>query len=190
MPPEAQGGAWLYLTPLLVLGLILWRGLRPRTLRVERMWIAPAVILLMFGMMLSQMPPPRPTMIAAGLAALAVGAGAGWWRGRTTTITVDPQTHVLTSKVSPVGVLLLMGLFVARYALRDFAQGHAAWMHLRPAEITEVFLLFAVGLVCAQRLEMWLRASRMLGEARSGRLSALGRSVSGSPAQTRSTCLI
>ena len=169
MPPEAQGGAWLYLTPLLVLGLILWRGLRPRTLRVERMWIAPAVILLMFGMMLSQMPPPRPTMVAAGLAALAVGAGAGWWRGRTTTITVDPQTHVLTSKVSPVGVLLLMGLFVARYALRDFAQGHAAWMRLRPAEITEVFLLFAVGLVCAQRLEMWLRASRMLGEARSGR---------------------
>lgn len=168
MPPGASGGAWTYLVPLIVLGLILLRGLRTRTLRVERMWIMPALILLAFGMMLSQLPPPRPIMIAFGLLALALGVAAGWWRGRTTTITVDPRTHALTSKVSPLGVLLLTGLFAVRYGLRDFAGAHAASMHINPTEISEAFLLFAVGLVCAQRLEMWLRASRILATARGG----------------------
>ncbi|WP_374658932.1 DUF1453 domain-containing protein [Phenylobacterium sp.] len=168
MPPDPPGGAWTYLVPLVVLGLILLRGLRTRTLRVERMWIMPALVLLAFGMMLSRLPPPRPGMIAIGLAALALGVAAGWWRGRTTTITVDPQTHALTSKVSPLGVLLLAGLFAVRYGLRDFAGAHAGAMHVQPTEISEAFLLFAVGLVCAQRLEMWLRARRMLAAARRG----------------------
>ena len=81
MPPDPPGGAWTYLVPLVVLGLILLRGLRTRTLRVERMWIMPALVLLAFGMMLSRLPPPRPGMIAIGLAALALGVAAGWFLG-------------------------------------------------------------------------------------------------------------
>ena len=44
----------------------------------------------------------------------------------------------------------------------------AGMLHVSVAQITDILMLLAVGLVCAQRLEMALRATRLLNEARSG----------------------
>lgn len=164
MPPGE--GAWTFLVPLMVIGLIMLRGVRTRALRIERMWIMPALILFMVGVSLANVPPASFAVLTADVFALGMGAGFGWWRGRTTNIAVDPATHALTSKASPLGMALIAALFLVRFALRDYAAQHAAQWHVRPAELAEVFLLFAAGLVCAQRLEMWIRARRMLEAAR------------------------
>lgn len=161
-------GIWTYLIPLAFVGLAILRNARVRNLRIERLWIAPVIILALTGLALAtgqQLPGPR--MVAVDVAALVVGAALGWWRGRFTKITVDRETHNLTSQASPVGMLLILGIFAIRFGLRSFAAQNAGALHVSVTEITDTFLLLAVGLVCAQRLEIALRATRLLNEARS-----------------------
>ena len=163
--PEGAG-VWTYLIPLLVVGVVILRNSRARTLRFERLWISPAIIMLLAILAFSQNPPPGTIGLTLDVAAVAVGALLGWWRGRASRFTVDPQTHVVTSKVSPAGMLLILGVFALRYLLRSMLGGEWSALHLSAAEATDGFLLLAVGVVSAQRLEWWIRARRMIAEAR------------------------
>jgi hypothetical protein len=165
MAPHAQPGLVAYLVPLVAIAMVMLRNSRERKLRIERMWIAPAVVLAMTALVMAQQPPPEATELAIDAAALALGAAAGWWRGRLTHISVDPQSHALTSRTSPLGMLLILGLFALRYALRRV--GAAGALHVSLLQLTDVLMLLAVGIVCAQRLEMALRATRLLRAARS-----------------------
>jgi hypothetical protein len=106
-------------------------------------------------------------MMVVDIAALAIGAAFGWWRGRFTRIAVNRETHALTSQASPLGMLLILAIFGLRMGVRTLAAQNASALHVSVVDITDAFLLLAVGLVCAQRLEMALRANRLLLEARS-----------------------
>jgi hypothetical protein len=110
-----------------------------------------------------------PLMIVIDVAALALGALLGWWRARLTTIAVDPQSHQLTSRASPVGMLVILALFAVRYGLRAFATENATALHLSVNIVADAALVMTVGLVCAQRLEIALRATRLLNEARAAK---------------------
>lgn len=158
--------AWTALIPLVVIGLVILRNARARRLRVEQLWISPTILLAITALAFSQQHTPSPAMIALDVAMLAVGAAAGWWRGRFTRITIDPETQALTSQASPVGMLLILGIFAIRYVLRTYAQQSASLLHVDAIAITDAFMLLAVGIVCTQRLEMALRATRLLNEAR------------------------
>jgi hypothetical protein len=74
---------------------------------------------------------------------------------------------VITSKVSPLGMLLILAIFGVRYLVRMVAPSEASVLHVTALDITDSFLLMAVGLVAAQRIEWLIRARRMLAEARS-----------------------
>ncbi len=165
-----SGGIWPALLPLVFIGIALVRGARARSLKIESLWIMPLIMLLLIGLALSQQAAPSLLGMVSDLAALALGALLGWWRGRSTNITIDPETHALTSQASTAGLVLIGGVFALRAGLRMYATAHAGELHTSVAEITDAFLVLAVGLVCAQRLEIWLRASRMLAEARANRL--------------------
>jgi hypothetical protein len=156
----------VYLAPLLAVAMIVLRNARARRLRVERLWVAPLALLILIGLALAREAPPGPAMLAVDLAALALGAVAGWWRGRLTRITVDPATHALTSRTSPVGMLLILALFVLRSGIRAMGAQTAGALHIPARGLADALLLVTVGLVCAQRLEIALRATRMLREAR------------------------
>lgn len=173
MPQVPQdAGYWTYLVPLIILGVVIVRNARARTLKIERLWISPVVIMVMAILAFSHNPPPGPLGLVLDVAAVALGALLGWWRGRASTFTVDPATHVVTSKVSPVGMLLILAIFGLRYVLRGAVAGEASVLHVTAAEATDSFLLLAVGLVSAQRLEWWIRARRMIDEARRASASA------------------
>lgn len=163
-PPNM--GYWTYLIPLIVIGLVIFRNARARRLRVETLWIAPLMILLLVGLSLSQEGMPTPAMLGLDIAALVVGALLGWWRARFTKITVDPQTHQLTSQASPVGMLVILAIFAVRYGLRIYAMQNAGALPLPVGGIADAALVISVGLVCAQRLDLALRASRLLSEPR------------------------
>lgn len=152
--------------PFLAMGaallLVVLRNRRKRTLRPHLMWIVPALVLPLIGLGLWFTPhaPFGLLAYAAFAGALALGALAGWWRGKT--ITIEKQADgVLKAQASPLGLILIVGLLAVRGGLREMMQSHAAAWRLDAAVLTDAFLLFAVGLIVAQRVEMFLRARRV-----------------------------
>jgi hypothetical protein len=154
--------------PLVAIALVILRNSRARRLRIETLWIMPVVILALVGLSFSQQGMPSPMMFGVDLAALALGAGLGWWRARFTRITVDPATHQLTSRASPVGMLVILAIFALRYGVRLYAARNAGSLGVSANAVADAALVISVGLVCAQRLEIALRATRLLNAARAG----------------------
>lgn len=157
------------LLPLLIVALVVRRNLRARRLKLERLWLLPAVLVAAILWIMAAEPAPGP-LILVGLAIVAaLGAMVGWWRGRLTHVHLHPETHELTSRASLAGTMLILAVFAARYGLRMWAiQAQGGPGAHAPAEaiyVTDAFMLFAAGLVCAQRLEMFLRCRRLLADA-------------------------
>ena len=166
MTPQEYG-------PLIGIGvaliIILLRNRRPRTLRPKWMWVAPVLVVVGIGFGLwgmAQAPgvshaPFGPGAWAILAIGLLLGGVAGWWRGKTVTIEMEPDGS-LKAQASPLGLILVVGLLVSRSALRPLLETHAAGWHMNALAIQDAFLLFGVGLVVMQRAEMYIRARRVL----------------------------
>jgi membrane protein CcdC involved in cytochrome C biogenesis len=127
------------------------------------MWVVPLLIMLGIGTGL-YFTPHEPFGLVAWLsfaAALALGAAVGWWRGKMVAIHIQPD-GALKAQASPLGLILIVLLLLGRTVLRGLMETNAENWHLDAAVITDAFMLFAVGLVVAQRLEMFIRARKML----------------------------
>ncbi len=150
------------LIAIAVVALILLRHRRPRTVRPQFMWVVPVLVVPVIGMGLYFTPhqPFGPVAWVVFAAALALGAAAGWWRGRTITIQ-KASDGTLKAQASPLGLVLILGLLAVRGGLRSLMESHAAAWHVDVAVITDAFLLFAVGMIVAQRVEMFIRARRV-----------------------------
>ncbi|HEX3889023.1 MAG TPA: hypothetical protein VHW05_16135 [Phenylobacterium sp.] len=156
------------IAPLVVIALVILRNMRARRLRIESLWLAPTLIIVAVALQFSQEGTPTPLALGVDIGAFVVGALLGWWRARFTHITIDPATHQLTSRASPIGMLVVLALFALRYVLRVYAVQNAGSIGLPVNVVADGALVISVGLVCAQRLEIALRATRLLNEARSG----------------------
>jgi hypothetical protein len=170
MFPDASHGASLatYLVPLGIAALVIvLRNSRPRQLKIERLWVLPALYVILAASALAEAPPPpTPLSIAILVGSVAVGAAIGWQRARFTQIHIHPETHELSSRSSPIGILFIFAILVVRFAARDLLAGNARLLHLPLVAITDGFLLLAIAMLTTQRLEVWQRASRMLAEAK------------------------
>lgn len=156
------------LIPLVIIGIVALRASRPRKVRLEMLWIAPLLITALIGMGVVFTPhraPFTPVDYAVFAAAIAVGAGIGWMRAKTVRLVVDPDTHNVTSSVSVVGLMIIGAVFVVRFGLRQAAGLEAQSLHMDPAVIEDGLLLLAAGLVVAQRVEIFIRARRLIEAA-------------------------
>jgi hypothetical protein len=169
---QGQQNLYSYLIPLVVIGIVLvfrFRSMgKARRLRLERLWIVPAVYLALTLTMFAQMTPHGLGWLWAALS-LAAGAALGWQRGRAMHIAIDPETHALNQTSSPLALLLIVGLIAVRMGLRTAADVEGAAWHLDAVLITDCLVAFALGLLSVQRLEMFLRGSRLLEQAKAGR---------------------
>src|ERR1700744_2175131 len=117
MPPQDPNGSpWATLIPIIIaMGVVILRNSHARRLRIEAMWIAPVIIVALIGFALfgeSARGGGSLTPLSLGLdvAGIVIGAVLGWWRARFTNITIDPATHELTSRVSPIGMVVIMAI--------------------------------------------------------------------------------
>lgn len=165
----AQPGGWIqYAIPLLIAAVVLTlrarRMTQMRPLKIERLWIVPAVYLVIVAALFVK-GPPSPVGWVICVATLLIGAAIGWQRGKTMQIHVDPETHALNQKGSMTAVLFLIGLFAVKFA----AQAGGTAFHLQLAVLTDALAALALGLFAMTRVEMYLRAKRLLEEARAAR---------------------
>ena len=123
------------------------------------------ILILLASSLLWQFPPQGMEWLWIALV-FAVGGAVGWQRGRMMTITVDPVTHDLNQQASPAAMILLVGLVVIRLGLRSVLTEEASVLHLTVNFITDAFVILGVGLLTVTRLEMFLRARKLLIEAR------------------------
>ncbi len=151
-----------------VLPLVLLRNRRPRTLRPKWMWVVPAIVVVLigFGMWATiYFDPAHAPFRAVDFAILAVGLAlgvvAGWWRGKMVVIHREPD-GVLKAQASPLGLILIVALMLGRRGLSALLEPHAAEWGLNVIAVQDGFMLLAVGLVVAQRTEMYIRARRIL----------------------------
>jgi hypothetical protein len=159
---------WIqYVVPIVVVGIVLafrFRSMgRARPLNLRKIWIMPTVLVAIAGITLATHP-PSALGLGLCLVALIAGAAIGWHRGKLMRIAIDPQTGQLNQTASPAAMLLLLGIIAVRYSARAYfgAAASAGSLDERTLLITDVLLLFAVGLLTMTRVEMALRARRML----------------------------
>ena len=164
-PPGSQLISLLFVLAIAVPILIL-RNAKPRALKIEQLWVRPIIfIALMCVTLAAAAPPLTPVSIGLLLAALAVGCGFGWWRGRLMRIDVHPETHDITARASPIAMVFILGLLMLRYGLRGALTEEAPLLHIPIMAAADALVLMAVGMMVTQGIEMWLRARRLLAEA-------------------------
>ena len=157
-----------YLLPIgIAVIVIVLRNSRPRRLQIERLWVLPAIYLVMTISALAAAPPPV-TPISIGLLVLGflVGSALGWQRARFTEIHIHPETHDLSSRSSPIGIIFIFAILLLRVGARDFLATHPDLLDVPVVAIGDALLVMVVATLAAQRLEVWRRASQMLAEAR------------------------
>ena len=139
------------------------RGMsRMRPLKLGNLWIVPAIYLAVTVWMFILLPPVGWVALAS-LGGLLVGAAVGWQRGKMMHIHVDPETHALNQKASPAAMFFLIVLIVVRNGARSLLGSEG---HVSPAMLTDPLIAFALGMFMLTRLEMYLRAKRLLEATR------------------------
>lgn len=166
MQPHAQPNLLSYAIPIaifvLVLALRVRRMGQMRPLKLETLWVVPAVYLAVAALMFYSLP-PTGWVATAAIAGLAIGAAVGWQRGKMMHIHVDPETHALNQKASPAAMFFLIALIVVRSGARTILGGTGG---VSPAMLTDPLVAFALGMFSLTRLEMYLRAKRMLEQVK------------------------
>lgn len=166
---QAHPQGWIsYAITAVVIAVVFairWKRMsRVRPLKLERLWIFPAIYAAMAVVMFVQFPPVGWAW-AFCLVALGLGALLGWQRGKLMRINVDPHTHALNQTSSPGAVLFILAIVAMRFGARAvLVDGNA--LHLNAIAVTDMLIALALGLFTAQRVEMYLRARRMLETAR------------------------
>ena len=137
-----------------------------RPLKVERLWIVPALYLVIAAVAFVTTPPDAAGW-AWSVVAFLLGGALGWQRGRLMRIEVDRRSHEVTTAASPLAFLFIVVLIALRSGMREMAQnGVVGFLRMSPATLTDILVAFALGLLSVQRLEMFLRARRLLADAR------------------------
>lgn len=164
---QHQGTSWITaVLPFVVIAIVLalrFRSMnRERPLRIATLWIVPVIYLLIAGSMMFAVP---PSPLGWGLLALglAIGIAVGWHRGKLIRIERDPDSGELRQRASPLAMLLLVALVVLKLGARAiFGETAVAHPGSGAMLLTDAFIGFALGLLSATRLELYLRARRIL----------------------------
>jgi hypothetical protein len=155
-----------YLPILVIVALIgfrLFRATQARKINPGRLWIGPLIMLAgmvaLFGLLPAHLTNPFAIPIFAGAA--LVGAGIGYLRGKHQEFSIDPVTGDVMSKASPIGTIIFLAVFVARFGLRSWMGNPmpGAGQPISPSVLlySDATLFFAFGVVAATAWEVWRR---------------------------------
>jgi hypothetical protein len=159
-----------YLPLLLVIAVIGWRmsrSMRGRPINPSYLWVRPAVLAVILVPMMMVSLRTDPVALASLAAALVLGAGAGYMLSRHQQLSLVGGKII--SKTSPIGVILFVLLYGARYVFWNAMESGQAPGKLA-AHSTQIFfysnlaIVFLFALVCAQAWEIRRRCRPLVAE--------------------------
>jgi O-antigen/teichoic acid export membrane protein len=164
-----------YLPLAIFVAVMLWRLRtmdKARPLRLRTLWVLPLVFVVLVGFVLAKMP-PSPWGVVVIAVGVLVGAGVGWQRARWMRLHLEREggaTRVMVRQ-SPAALLLLMGIAGLRTLFRSATGAsamsgtvHAGQLPVAALLFTDALLGFALGMIVAQRIELWRRARQLSRE--------------------------
>ena len=147
-----------YVVIVAILALVIFRNLRPQTLTMSRLWLMPAVLLLLVGISFwaTAVQAPVGALWIFGVAiliGLALGVPFGIVRGRHSKVRAGKKQGTIVVEQSAITLILFLVAFGARYAIRLFvpSAGPAA------IALADGFLAFAIASVIASRYILYTR---------------------------------
>jgi hypothetical protein len=157
---------WLPLLIIAVVFALRFRSLsRPAPFRPFQLWIAPALIGVVFVLLIVSIPPTATgwLVIACGVVA---GALAGWKRGHLMLLERDPASGAIMIRQSPAALLFILVVIFARRGLSaglGISPTADSSGHLTDAAmlLTDGMLGFALGMVVVMRWTLWQRAQAL-----------------------------
>jgi hypothetical protein len=167
---------WQRLTPYIVTALVLVLVARrlirnpPRKVKVNRMFVMPAIAALATISTLAVTKAPPLFWIAGYLVAVALGAGVGFLTAHHQEFSLDTDTGEITSKATPIGTILIGVLFALRFGLKLlFPQmgggGYGAPQAHPSADVlawTNAGLIFSTAMLSARVATTWLRTRPLI----------------------------
>jgi len=160
----------LILLPVLYLRMRRMAGTRP--LKLNRLWIQPAMILAVVALvLLAPQPGHHAVRHFASLdwawlaAAEAMGAVGGWYWGRTMAIEVHPEDGTLMVTGGQAAILVLVMLVLLRLGLRTGVAVEGKALNLDVLLISDATIIFTAALFTVRAIEMYIRAKRIMATA-------------------------
>jgi Protein of unknown function (DUF1453) len=168
----AQQNALTYILPVLIVLPLLYRRLRkllqPQELKLRRLWIRPAIYLVLAAVAIVAPTPGAPALTSSTLAELVlagvIGAALGWQWGRSTALHIHPETGTLMQTGSLAGMIVFLALVLLKLGLRFGLNAGAPSLHLNAVLIADISICFSAMLFAVRGLEIYLRAQRIMGE--------------------------
>lgn len=170
MPPHAPPTPLVYLIPVLIILPLLYlrlrRAMKPQVLKLNQLWIRPALYVVIAALVVLAPQPGSQPLVAQDaiwfmLAAL-LGAAGGWQMGRVTAIHVDAEKGTLMATGGQAAMIIIIVLIAVRMGVRTGLNLEASAWHLNVAVITDASIVFAGFLFAARGLEMYLRARQVM----------------------------
>ena len=174
-----------YIVPLAVVVLMARRLMRnqPQKVKLNRIFIIPAVVAAGAALTLYSAPMPGLVWIAGYVAAASAGGVVGFLTAHHQEFALDYETGQITSKATPIGSALVVALFAVRLGLKflmpdvagsptkvDSYTPSSPVQHFSPhanASLigwTEAGLIFSTAMLAARAATTYLRARPLLAE--------------------------
>jgi ABC-type uncharacterized transport system permease subunit len=157
-----------FIVPVLLIALVVRRSMTSRAVRVQTMWIMPAILLSVACATLATSRMPGPIALAAFVVAALAGGGVGYLRARHLELSVDPETGAISSKATPIGAILIVGLVLIRiglkYAFPEMGANPGGHVAADAIVWADGALIFSAAMLATQAIEIWLRTQPLLAE--------------------------
>jgi uncharacterized membrane protein len=154
-----------YLPIVIAVLLLIRRTRRPRVLRPGRLWIAPAILLAVSALYVSQAvqhgSPVQPVGWLVILGTAVVGIGVGAVRAHSVTLKRHPDTGAIEATLSAWGLLIILVWIAGRMFLR---QSGLVDTQTPFGLYTDATISLALGLVLSQAILLTLRCRSLMAQ--------------------------
>ena len=142
--------------------LLVWLGVSrcfPRSMRVERLGIMPALIVaLAVRAFLQLFPQPDITSLAGAAMGMVIGILLGWYHARGWVVKVEPERRRLTVPGDVLILVIILSAFVFEFVLHFAAATRAGWMESSVVQPAAAFIwAWLAGMTVGRNANLGLR---------------------------------